>query len=398
MRTTAIVAALLLATASMASAQGGPDGRMGGPAGGGMEGPGGPGGGAPSGRPEGGGGRSDGGGPALRGPEGPGTGGSDAGGPGLGDAPRAAREARPEREARQPEAKSDRGERAERPDRGARKAAEDAGDGAREARKSTEDAGSAATSKSRKAAEDATEKGEADQARAKDSAHRKDATDQKATEEAKDAQGKAADKETPRAGTAGSAKPERAKQVELSGEKRDRVQTALRDKPDVKHRTDVHIDISVGRRLPRDWDFAPLPVAVIEIVPEYRDYVYVWVEEEYLICDPVTYEVVAVIPAREHGYAASRSGGPSGKCSTRIELSADERELILDTVRSGREVDVSNLEIGWSVPSEIALERFPEPVLAEAAELSACRYFVADDQLAIVDPDEDKVVLLIDKS
>ena len=50
------------------------------------------------------------------------------------------------------------------------------------------------------------------------------------------------------------------------------------------------------------------------------------------------------------------------------------------------------------VPSEIALERFPEPVLAEAAELSACRYFVADDQLAIVDPDEDKVVLLIDKS
>jgi hypothetical protein len=108
---------------------------------------------------------------------------------------------------------------------------------------------------------------------------------------------------------------------------------------------------------------------------------------------------VAVIPAREYGYAAaSRSGGPSGKCTTRIELSAEERELILDSVRSGREVDVSDLEIGWSVPSEIALERFPEPVLAEAAELSACRYFVADDQLAIVDPDEDKVVLLIDKS
>jgi hypothetical protein len=403
MRITAIVATLLLATASMASAQGGPDGRMGGgPAGGGIEGPAGPGGGAPSGGPDGGGGGSDGGGPALRGPEGPGTGGSDGAGPGLGDAPRAAREARPEREARQPEAKSDRGDRAERPDRSARKAAEDAGDGARKTRKSVEDAGSKATRKTREATEKATsdDKPDAGQARTKDAADdktkdaAKDADD--ASRQAKDS---ARDQDKPAADTARAEKPERAKQVELSGEKRDRVQTALRDKPDVKHRTDVHIDISVGRRLPRDWDFAPVPIAVIEIVPEYRDYVYVWVEEEYLICDPVTYEVVAVIPAREHGYAAaSRSGGPGGKCTTRIELSADERELILESVRSGREVDVSDLEIGWSVPSEIALERFPEPVLAEAAELSACRYFVADDQLAIVDPDEDKVVLLIDKS
>ena len=99
------------------------------------------------------------------------------------------------------------------------------------------------------------------------------------------------------ADTARAEKPDRVKQVDLSGDKRDRVQTALRDKGDVKHRTDVNIDISVGRRLPRDWDFAPVPIVVVEIVPEYRDYVFVWVEDEYLICDPVTYEVVAIIPA-----------------------------------------------------------------------------------------------------
>jgi hypothetical protein len=33
-----------------------------------------------------------------------------------------------------------------------------------------------------------------------------------------------------------------------------------------------------------------------------------------------------------------------------------------------------------------------------SGRLSACRYFIADDQLAIVDPEKDKVVLLIDKS
>jgi hypothetical protein len=72
--------------------------------------------------------------------------------------------------------------------------------------------------------------------------------------------------------------------------------------------------------------------------------------------------------------------------------------LILQSVRLGREVDVSDLEVGWSVPQDIELEKFPNAVLSEAGELTACRYFIADDQLAIVDPEDDKVVLLIDKS
>jgi hypothetical protein len=192
-------------------------------------------------------------------------------------------------------------------------------------------------------------------------------------------------------------KSERVKQVDLSGDKRDRVQHAFRDKGDVKRRTDVNIDISVGRRLPRDWHFFPVPIAVIEVVPEYRDYVFVYVEDEYVICDPGTYEVVAVIPAGGSGSYASSGSGDS-HCSTRIELDDEQRELILKSVRLGHEVDVSDLEVGWSVPTNIKLEPFPKAVLSEADELSACRYFIADDQLAIVDPDEDKVVFLIDKS
>jgi hypothetical protein len=209
-----------------------------------------------------------------------------------------------------------------------------------------------------------------------------DVTDKAATPAPKDAD------------TARAEKPERAKQVDLSGDKRDRLQSAFRDKGDVKHRTDVDIDISVGRRLPRHWDFAPVPLIVVEIVPEYRDYVFVWIEDEYVICDPDTYEVVAVIPAsgREH---AGSSGG--GKCPARLTLSEDEEALILRSVRLGHEVDVADLEVGWSVPSDIELEEFPTAVISEADELSACRYFIADDQLAIVDPDGDKVVLLIDK-
>ena len=49
------------------------------------------------------------------------------------------------------------------------------------------------------------------------------------------------------------------------------------------------------------------------------------------------------------------------------------------------------------MPQDIELEKFPTAVLSEAGELAACRYFIADDQLTIVDPEDDKVVLLIDK-
>ena len=188
------------------------------------------------------------------------------------------------------------------------------------------------------------------------------------------------------------------KQVDLSGDKRERVQGAFRDKGDFKRRTDVDIDISIGRRLPRHWHFVPVPITVIEIVPEYRDYVFVYVEDEYVICDPVTYEVVAVIPAGGGGRTYAGGGSGDRECSTRLRLSEDQRELILQSVRLGREVDVSDLEVGWSVPQDIELEKFPTAVLSEAGELAACRYFIADDQLAIVDPDDDKVVLLIDKS
>jgi hypothetical protein len=188
-----------------------------------------------------------------------------------------------------------------------------------------------------------------------------------------------------------------AKRVDLTEAKRDNLRGAFRKEKDLKPRAHIDVDISIGRRLPRDWDYRPVPVAVIEIVPEYRNYVFVYAEDEYVICDPDSYEVVAVIPAGGAQYAGGSSGA-TDRCPARLSLSRDERELILDEVRMNDEVDVRDLEVGWSVPSNVKLQRFPEEVLSKADELSACRYFVARDQLAIVDPIEEKVILVIDKS
>jgi len=388
MKTTAtLIATLMLGVATCAYAQGGPGEALGGGGGGAPGAAGiGPGGG---GEGPGAGGPIGGDGPGV--PGGP-DGAEGRGGDGPGPAARESRPAggaeAPSRSAESPARQS--GER----QRSAGDASESRGDkpdGDAKASRSARDS-EGGGKKSEGAAEKAAEGVKSDAKPATKEAET--GVRDKAGEAAKSAEDNADHKDAdPRR----AEKAERVKQVDLSGDKRERVQGAFRNKGDVKRRTDVDIDISIGRRLPRDWHFVPVPITVIEIVPEYRDYVFVYVEDEYVICDPYTYEVVAVIPA---GGGRTYAGGGSGdrECSTSIRLSEDQRELILQSVRLGREVEVSDLEVGWSVPQDIELEKFPNAVLSEAGELAACRYFIADDQLAIVDPDDDKVVLLIDKS
>ncbi|WP_139247855.1 DUF1236 domain-containing protein [Hyphomicrobium sp. CS1GBMeth3] len=190
--------------------------------------------------------------------------------------------------------------------------------------------------------------------------------------------------------------PEQVRKADLSGDKRERVGAALRGDRELKRRTDVDIDISVGTRLPRDWDYVPVPVAVIEIVPEYRGYMIVYVEDEYVITDPVTYEVVAVLPAEGGPRYAGGGGGGAEHCSETLTLTDDERDYIVRSIQITDEVDVSDITVGWSVPGEIELKTFPEPIVERSGELAACRYFISDDQIAIVDPEEDTVVLLIE--
>lgn len=185
----------------------------------------------------------------------------------------------------------------------------------------------------------------------------------------------------------------KAANVELQGEKKDRVRTAFRDRSDVKERTNVDIDISIGRRMPHDWHYYPVPTAVIAIVPEYRGYDYVYVDDRYVIVEPDTYDVVAIIDSS--GNRTYASGGGSGHCSRDITLSSDDRAYLLKSVQMRNEVSVGGVSIGWDVPSTVELRTFPDPVVKRVSRLGSCRYFIVDDQIAIVDPNEHQVVVLI---
>jgi hypothetical protein len=82
----------------------------------------------------------------------------------------------------------------------------------------------------------------------------------------------------------------------LSSEQRTRIRDlAVQRKRDLRRITKVNFSIHVGSRVPRTVVFYPLPTYIIEIMPDYRDYLYVVVGDELLIIDPVTYEIVAVI-------------------------------------------------------------------------------------------------------
>ena len=192
-------------------------------------------------------------------------------------------------------------------------------------------------------------------------------------------------------------KNDEVKRVQVTGEKRDRVQAGFKSHGDVKRVTDVNVNISVGRRASRDWAFVPVPMTVIEIVPEYRGYVFAYVGDDYVVCDPDTYEIVAVLPASGSGggYASSGSSSPA-QCSADLTLSDEDRRDIIQSIEMTNEVSVSGVSVGWAVPQDIEVRPLPPRVVERTSRLGACRYFIVDDQIAIVDPDQDKVVFMIE--
>lgn len=190
-----------------------------------------------------------------------------------------------------------------------------------------------------------------------------------------------------------------AKNADLSGDKKERVTTSFK-KERVKEVTNVNVDISVGRRLPRDWDYHPVPTAVIEIVPAYRGYRYVYVEDHYVIVDPDTYEVVYVLDeggGASVGRSTGEGGSASGQCTTELTFTAEDRHFIIEKVRKPEAtLKIGDLEIGATLPGDVEVETFPAEVTTRVTKLGDCRYVVIDDRVAVVDPSNEKIVAFIE--
>jgi hypothetical protein len=177
--------------------------------------------------------------------------------------------------------------------------------------------------------------------------------------------------------------------VQISEQQRTNVhQTILRERK-LNRVTQVNFSINVGTRVPRTVHLAALPAAVVSIVPEYRNYRYFVVEEQIVIVEPSTYEIVEVITT-----PTTTAGAPAG----RLVLTEEEKAIIVSEIEvSGdRTLGLGALVEGGEVPRGVEVRAFPDIVKQRVPKVTNHRYFTADNRIAIVDRQGGRVDLVIE--
>ena len=170
-------------------------------------------------------------------------------------------------------------------------------------------------------------------------------------------------------------------------------QTILKGR-DVNRATNVNFSVRAGARIPHSVRLAVLPAAVISLVPQYRDYRYVVVDDQICIVDPQSYEVVDVITAPGQTARMDNRGTHQGA----LMLTAEEKRIVLDNINLNARstLALGGLAEGAPVPRDVRLQLFPERVVQEVPKLRDYKYFTAENRVAICDPQGTRVQLVID--
>jgi Protein of unknown function (DUF1236) len=169
---------------------------------------------------------------------------------------------------------------------------------------------------------------------------------------------------------------------QLSEQQRTDIRTKLRETRVEKTR--VQVNINVGSRIPRSVRLHTLPSTIVTLAPAYRGHSYFVREDDTIvIVDPRTYAVVDVLPA-----TTRMAGG--------LSLSPDQMRFIYARVPKDTSVDIRvRLGLGAEVPPDVELIAFPPEVLARIPEVDGYRYVVANRDVAIVDPKDNSIALVI---
>jgi hypothetical protein len=96
-------------------------------------------------------------------------------------------------------------------------------------------------------------------------------------------------------GTEGRSDHPRGSITSVTTEQRTRVRSIFTEHR-VEPARDLHVSVNVGTRIPHSVHLYPVPDQVISIVPEYRGYEYILLDDDRVaIIDPDTFEVVDII-------------------------------------------------------------------------------------------------------
>ena len=183
-----------------------------------------------------------------------------------------------------------------------------------------------------------------------------------------------------------------ANRVQLTEDKRANVGQTLAKDTNLNRATNVNVSINIGTRLPRELQLVALPASIVVIVPEYRTYRYVVINDQICIVEPNSYEIVEIIPVS--GQTAS-----SGNGAATLVLSEDERVIILREIEigGGSTLGLGAFTEGADVPRNVKVQVFPDAVLQKVSKLKGYKYFTAENRIAIVDPQGVKVQLILER-
>jgi hypothetical protein len=90
-----------------------------------------------------------------------------------------------------------------------------------------------------------------------------------------------------------------SKSVQINSEQRTKISQTIKQQSNLKRvsRSEVNFTINVGTVVPRTVGLVVLPAPIVAIVPQFRGYLYIVVDDQLLIVHPSTYEIVMVLPA-----------------------------------------------------------------------------------------------------
>ena len=181
------------------------------------------------------------------------------------------------------------------------------------------------------------------------------------------------------------------RQAKLDDSQRGQFRQTILAQRDAPRLNRPNFTISIGTRVPRDVRLLAIPAALILIAPAYRDYRYVVVEERIVIIEPTTYEIIEVIDEGQGPAQARREQRAS------LELSQGQRQIVLRLVRpDAPRANVNiGLALGAEIPQNVELLEFSPEITTEVSQLREYRYVLVQDNMAIVNPSNRVVVLVV---
>jgi hypothetical protein len=168
--------------------------------------------------------------------------------------------------------------------------------------------------------------------------------------------------------------------------------------------TNVNFSIAIGTQVPRSVQLRALPSDLVTFVPDYRGYSYFVVEEQIMIVEPASHEIVAIVPYAGAAPAPSSVAKVAPMNSRPVSLNTEQREV---PKKNGKErrankpthersktVEEPTRErsktVDQQAPREVTVESEPR---REASPRRRDRFIREDDDVMVIDPDdEDRVV------